>query len=178
MSWEAFRLTSKSPSELLAVMGPAGVDGMVRDALMSCWRSLPEETRSMETWRERVNKLWTRNMRVWTAIKKPTPDAFFNDLAPYESDGHFRQALVMTWMMLPRSGGRDFKSTFKVIRDIFDRNVSSWESDFVTFTGSPKKSQKAAKNAKGAKGSKKVVAAKPSKRSAKKPKKRAAKKKR
>lgn len=159
-------------------MGPAGVDGMVRDALMSCWRSLPEETRSMESWRERVNKLWTRNMRVWTAIKKPTPDAFFNELAPYESDGHFRQALVMTWMMLPRSGGRDFKSTFKVIRDIFDRNVSAWESDFVTFTGSPKKSNKAAKNAKGAKGSKKAVAAKPSKRPVKKPKKRAAKKKR
>ena len=58
MSWEAFRLTSKSPSELMSVMGPAGVDGLVRDALMACWRSLPEETRSMQTWRDRVAQLW------------------------------------------------------------------------------------------------------------------------
>src|SRR5262249_49323987 len=123
MSWEAFRLTSKSPAELMSVMGPAGVDNLVREALMSCWRSLPEEQKSMEAWRERVGKLWTRNMRVWTGIKKPTPEAFFADLAPYDSDGHFRQALVMVWMMLPRAGGREFKATFKVVREIFDRNV-------------------------------------------------------
>lgn len=148
-------------------MGPAGVDGMVRDALMACWRSLPDETRAMETWRERVNKLWTRNMRVWTAIKKPSPEEFFNELAPYESDGHFRQALVMTWMMLPRSGGRDFKSTFKVIREIFDRNAAAWEADFVTFAGAPRKVKKAAKKMKTAakvKRSRKAVRA-PKKRS-------------
>lgn len=158
MSWEAFRLTSKSPSELMTVMGPAGVDGMVRDALMSCWRSLPEETRTMEAWRERVRKLWTRNMKVWTGIKKPSPEAFFAELAPYDSDGHFRQALVMSWMMLPRAGGRQFKDTFKIIRDIFDRNVAIWEGDHVTFSGvsvKKKRSARTAKSAKAAKGKKK-----------------------
>ena len=29
MSWEAFRLTSKSPSELMNVMGPNGIDALV-----------------------------------------------------------------------------------------------------------------------------------------------------
>lgn len=138
MSWEAFRLTSKSPAELLSVMGPAGVDGLVRDALMACWRSLPDDQRTMDAWRERVDKLWARNMRVWTAIRKPTPEAFFADLAPFDSDGHFRQALVMTWMMLPRAGGRQFKDTFKVIKGIFDRNLAAWESDQATFSGTGK----------------------------------------
>ena len=41
MSWEAFRLTSKSPSELMTVMGPNGVDALVREMLMECWKSLP-----------------------------------------------------------------------------------------------------------------------------------------
>ncbi|MDW8262143.1 MAG: hypothetical protein RMJ35_06425, partial [Phycisphaerales bacterium] len=77
-------------------MSPAGVDSLVREALMACWRSLPEDGRTMEAWRDRVQKMWTRNMRVWTSIRKPTPQAFFAELAPYDSDGHFRQALVMT----------------------------------------------------------------------------------
>lgn len=157
MTWEAFRLTSKSPAELLNVMSPAGVDSLVRESLMACWRSLPEDGRTMQAWRDRVGKVWTRNMKVWTAIKKPAPQAFFADLAPYDSDGHFRQALVMTWMMLPRAGGREFKDTFKIIRDVFDRNVAAWEADHATFTASggtkraTKKGTKVTKRAKRAK---------------------------
>lgn len=134
MSWEAFRLTSKSPSELLTVMGPAGVDHLVRDALMACWRSLPEADRTFDNWRQRVEKLWRRNMAVWTRIRKPSPEAFFTDLAPYESDGFFRQALVLTWMMLPRASGRSFKDTFAIIRRVFDRNVAAWQTDHATFS--------------------------------------------
>ncbi len=33
MSWEAFRLTSKSPGELLTTLGPHGVDHLIRQAL-------------------------------------------------------------------------------------------------------------------------------------------------
>lgn len=150
MSWEAFRLSSKSPAELLTVMGPNGVDHLVRDALMACWRSLPEEGRSFAAWRERADQLWQRNMRVWTKIRKPTPEAFFADLATYESDGFFRQALVLTWMMLPRSGGRDFKDTFGIIRRIFDRNVEAWQADHATFTGGKRKPARPPRPAKSA----------------------------
>jgi hypothetical protein len=160
MTWEAFRLTSKSPSELMNVMSPAGVDALVREALMACWRSLPEDGRIMDAWRDRVNKMWARNMKVWTAIKKPAPQAFFVDLAPFDSDGHFRQACVMSWMMLPRAGGREFKDTFKIIREIFDRNVAAWETDHATFTGSPpKKKRPTAKTARAPKRTKKAKVA-------------------
>jgi hypothetical protein len=144
MSWEAFRLTSKSPAELLTVMGPAGVDGLVRDAFMACWRSLPEVDRTMDNWRRRVEQMFQRNMKVWTAIKKPAPAAFFADLAPFDSDGHFRQAMVMTWMMLPRAGGRQFKDTFAVIRAIYQRNLDAWEADHATFTAARKRTAKKA----------------------------------
>ena len=102
MSWEAFRLTSKSPSELMTVMGPGGADGLVREMLMECWKSLPPETRTMEAWRKRAGEVFARNMKTWNAIKKPTPEAFFANLLPFPSDGHFRQALVLCHMMLPR----------------------------------------------------------------------------
>src|SRR5947207_1229714 len=102
MSWEAFRLTSKSPGELMAVMGPNGVDALVREALMECWKSLREDDRTMPAWRKRAAEVFDRNMRHWNAIRKPTPGSFFANLAPFPSDGHFRQALVMCHMMLPR----------------------------------------------------------------------------
>jgi hypothetical protein len=82
-------------------------------------------------------------MRVWTAIRRPTPEAFFADLAPFDSDGFFRQALVMTWMMMPRTGGRDFEDTFAVIRKVFERVVEGWEADFRTFSGASRPSRAA-----------------------------------
>jgi hypothetical protein len=133
MSWEAFRLTSKSPSELMTVMGPNGVDGLVREMLMECWKSLPPETRTMETWRKRAGEVFTRNMKTWNAIKKPTPEAFFVNLLPFPSDGHFRQALVLCHMMLPR-GKRGIKDVAKEIAKIYERNVASWEADYKTMT--------------------------------------------
>ena len=140
MSWEAFRLTSKSPSELYAVMGPAGVDGLVRQALQECWSSLPEDMRTYEAWRDRAAKTFARNRKVWSAIKKPTPAAFFDNLAPYPSDGHLRQAMVMCWMMLPRAGGRHFKDVVKAMDRIFERNMDAWAADNRTFaTKTPKK---------------------------------------
>jgi len=133
MNWEAFRLTSKSPSELMSVMGPNGVDALVREMLMECWKSLPPETRSMEMWRKRAGEVFGRNMRTWNSIKKPTPEAFFANLLPFPSDGHFRQALVLCHMMLPR-GKRALKDVAKEITKIYDRNVASWEDDYRTFT--------------------------------------------
>src|SRR4051812_5271276 len=144
MSWEAFRLTSKSPSELMHVMGPGGVDNLVREMLMACWRSLPEDGRDMPGWRRRAREVFDRNMRVWGAIKKPTPEAFFANLAPYPSDGHLRQALVLAHMMLPR-GKRPIQEVRKFVTDVFDRNVEGWERDFATFNKGlgPKKPAKA-----------------------------------
>src|SRR3954454_841654 len=160
MSWEAFRLTSKSPSELMTVMGPNGVDALLREMLMECWKSLPPETRTMEAWRKRAAEVFGRNMRVWNAIKKPAPEAFFANLLPFPSDGHFRQALVLCHMMLPR-GKRALKDVAKEITQIYERNTASWEDDFKTFTrgvssrspGKPKAVKKKApvKNAKSSK---------------------------
>lgn len=137
MSWEAFRLTSKSPSELHAVMSPSGVDHLVREMLMDCWRRLPEDGKSIENWRQEIARVWGRNLKVWSAIKKPSPEAFFADLLPVESDGHLRQALVLCWMMLPRAGGRKFGDVKKIVQNIYDRNVQAWEDDHRTFTKGP-----------------------------------------
>jgi hypothetical protein len=158
MSWEAFRLTSKSPAELYTVMGPAGVDGLVRQALQECWSSLPEENRTFDGWRKRAADTFARNRKVWSAIKRPTPAAFFDNLAPYPSDGHLRQAMVLCWMMMPRAGGRDFKDVVKVMDAIFQRNLESWAFDNRTFTKGPAKrasKPKAATNKKASRSSRK-----------------------
>ena len=148
MSWEAFRLTSKSPSELYAVMSPSGVDHLVREMLMDCWRRLPEEEKTIEAWRREIERVWSRNMKVWSSIKKPSPEAFFQDLAPFDADGHLRQALVLCWMMLPRAGGREFGDVKKIVTKVYERDVEAWESDNRTFTatGAARKRAAPAKN--------------------------------
>src|SRR5215470_10922604 len=103
MSWEAFRLTSKSPTEVLHILGPHGVDDLIRKAMDACWREYPESTRSYENVKRRMLEVYNRNMRHWSSIKKPQPAAFFDRLLPYTADGHMRQALVLTWMMMPRA---------------------------------------------------------------------------
>lgn len=126
--WEAFRLTSKAPSELYDVLGPGGVDGLVRHALVDCWNALPAGERSLAVWRKRTEAIWDRNMAVWRRIKKPSPAAFFEDMHPDPADGHLRQALVMTWMMLPR-GKRDMTTVRAVIQHIFQRQLAAWAED-------------------------------------------------
>jgi hypothetical protein len=148
MSWEAFRLTSKAPSEVYAVLGPHGCDDLIRQAWAACWREYPEETRSFQAVRQRFFEVFTRNLNIWKRIKKPTPEAFFADLKPHDlAEGYIRQALVLSWMMLPRSGGRDFKETFKVIQRIYERNIAAWEEDNRIFTTGAKK-KKSVKKAK------------------------------
>jgi hypothetical protein len=158
MSWEAFRLTSKSPSELYGVMSPSGVDHLVREMLMDCWRRLPDEEKTIEAWRREIDRVWQRNMRVWGAIKKPAPEAFFRDLAPFDADGHLRQALVLTWMMLPRAGGREFGDVKKIVSRVFDRNVEAWEADNRTFNpAAPTKKRRAKEQKKKVKSTKKAA---------------------
>ena len=144
MSWEAFRLTSKSPTEVLQVLGPHGVDDLIRKAMDAVWREYPEETRSYEAVKKRMLEVYDRNMRHWSSIKKPSPEAFFENLLPYTADGHMRQALVLTWMMMPRAGGRDFKDVRKIVAAIFQRNLAAWDEDHRTFTASPKRKSQTA----------------------------------
>jgi hypothetical protein len=151
MSWEAFRLTSKSPSELYDVLGPEGPDNLMRQFLTACWNALPAGERSFNAWRRLVDEVYARNMRVWSRIKKPNPAAFFEDLRPDPADGHLRQAFVLTWMMLPRAGGRDIKDARRVIESLYERNVAAWESDNATFTKGPRKPAKKASAAKAKK---------------------------
>ena len=142
MTWEAFRLTSKSPAEVYHVLGPHGVDDLIRKMMDVCWREYPEESRTFDNVRRRVLEVYNRNMRVWGAIRKPTPQSFFENLLPYAADGHMRQALVLTWMMMPRAGGRDFKDVKKIVEQIFQRNLAAWEEDNRTFTATPPKAKK------------------------------------
>jgi hypothetical protein len=139
MSWEAFRLTSKSPSEVLHVLGPHGVDDLIIKMRDAVWREYPEDRRTFENVKKRVAEVFSRNMKVWSAIKKPAPAAFFENLLPYAADGHMRQALVLAWMMMPRAGGRDFKDVKKIVTDIYERNIAAWEQDHRTFTAPVKK---------------------------------------
>lgn len=133
MSWEAFRLTSRPPSELTDVMGPNGVDGLIRECLMSCWRDLPAEKRDYDNWKKRAQEVFSRNMRVWSSIRKPSPEAFFANLLPYPADGHLRQAMVLCHMMLPR-GKRQVNDVQKLVSKIYERNLLAWAEDHRVFT--------------------------------------------
>jgi hypothetical protein len=134
MSWEAFRLTSKSPAELMHTLGPHGVDHLIRQALDTLWREYPDDKRTFENVLKRSRELFDRNMKVWSAIKKPTPAEFFENLLPYPADGFLRQAMVLCWMMIPRTGGRDLKTVRKIITEIFERNIDGWKTDHKRFT--------------------------------------------
>lgn len=135
MSWEALRLTSRSPSEVYGTLGPHGVEEMLHDARGAVWREYPAETRSYDAVKRRLIEVLERNLKAWNAMKKPTPEAFFANLLPFAADGHVRQALVLTWMMMPRTGGRDVKDAGKIVRGIFERMLTGWDQDEATFTG-------------------------------------------
>lgn len=145
MSWEAYRWTAKAPSELYHTFGPHGVDRLVREMLDACWRESPEEGRSLAGVRTAAQQVFERNMAVWARIKKPSPNAFFEDLLPHAADQYLRQAMVLCWMMMPRSGGRDVKDVRRIIREIYERNVAAWEQDEATFTGKKARPQRAGK---------------------------------
>jgi hypothetical protein len=170
-TWEAFRLTSKSPSEVLHVLGPHGVDDLVRKAMDATWREYPEERRSYDAVKRRVREVFERNLRHWSSIKKPTPTAFFDNLLPYTADGYVRQAMVLTWMMMPRAGGRDFKDTRKIIARVFERNLEAWDEDNRAFSGTPAKKPAAKKSKPASTRAKKPAPKKPTakKAAAKKP---------
>jgi hypothetical protein len=154
MSWEAFRWTAKSPSELYHVLGPHGVDDLLRQAVAACWRAVPEEGRTFASAQALARQVFGRNIRVWKQIKKPTPEAFFKDMFPTDADGFVRQAMVLCWMMMPRTGGRKLSDVTKIVTAVFDRNLAAWDSDNATFTG--KTSKKSARKAPSAKSKKKV----------------------
>src|SRR5688572_21092497 len=139
MSWEAYRWTAKSPSELFHVLGPHGVDHLVRQALDACWRELPDDRRTLADVTAAAREVFDRNLRVWRRVKKPEPAAFFEDLLPKPADQFLRQAMVTTWMMMPRTGGRQLGDVVRIITAIFERNMSAWDEDNATFTGKPKK---------------------------------------
>jgi hypothetical protein len=150
MSWEAFRLTSRSALELMDVMGPNGVDGLIRECLMSCWRDLPAERRDFANWKKRSDEVFARNMKVWASIKKPSPEAFFANLLPYPADGHLRQAMVLCHMMLPR-GKRPLLDVRKLITKLYERNVDAWTTDYRTFSHGLVERKKAKSSVKAAK---------------------------
>jgi hypothetical protein len=135
MSWEANRWTAKTPSELYHTLGPHGVDELIRNALADVWRELPDENRNLDGAIRAAREVADRNTGVWKRIKQPTPAAFFEDLRPTRPDGHFRQAMVLCWMMMPRTGGRKVSDALKIVSQIFERNLAAWAEDNQTFTG-------------------------------------------
>jgi hypothetical protein len=169
LTWEAFRLTSKSPAEVLHVLGPHGVDDLIRKAMDAVWREYPEQDRTYDLVKKRILETYDRNMRHWTSIKKPSPQAFFENLLPYTADGHIRQALVLTWMMLPRAGGRDFKQVRSIVEQIFQRNLAAWDEDRRTFTHQTAKKRAAPSSKKASSTKPRPAASKPAKSKPKKP---------
>ena len=145
MSWEAFRWTAKSPAELYHKLGPHGVDDLLRQAVAACWRAVPEEGRTFAAAQQLAREVFDRNIRVWKQIKKPSPEAFFRDMFPGDADGFVRQAMVVCWMMMPRTGGREVSDALKIVGHIFERNMEAWEEDNHTFTKGAKFSTKAKK---------------------------------
>jgi hypothetical protein len=132
-SWEAFRLTSKTPAELLHTLGPHGVDELIRQMLAACWRDAPAEGRTYKTVQALARQVFERNLRVWNAIKKPSPGAFFESLLPNPADGLLRQALVLCRMMMPR-GKNSLPDVGRVVSHIFERNLAAWDEDYDIFT--------------------------------------------
>ena len=163
MSWEAYRWTAKTPSELYHTLGPHGVDELIRNALADVWRELPDEQRSVDGAIRAAREVAGRNIGVWKKIKQPTPAAFFEDLRPAAADGHFRQAMVLCWMMMPRSGGRKVSDALKIVSQIFERNLANWQEDNATFTGIKAKAKSTKKKA-PPKATKKAAARKPARR--------------
>jgi hypothetical protein len=163
-SWEAFRLTSKSPAELLHTLGPHGVDDLIRQMLATCWRDAPAEGRTYKSVQATARQVMDRNLRVWKSIKKPTPAAFFENLLPHPGDGLARQALVLCRMMMPR-GKNSLPDVAKVVTHIFERNLAAWDADYDIFI-------------KGLKTGARKTAPAPKKLPAKKPKKKPAAKRR
>lgn len=139
MSWEAHRWTAKTPAELYHTLGPHGVDELVRQMIAACWRSLPDDARDIGSGVARAREVYGRNIAVWKRIKKPGPESFFAELGHTEADHFCRQAMVMTWMMMPRAGGREVTDALKIFGEIFERNVTAWEEDAATFTGKSRK---------------------------------------
>lgn len=139
MSWEAYRWTAKSPSELFRILGPHGVDHLVREALNYVWRELPDEQRTLADGLAAAREVLDRNVRVWNRIKRPDPAAFFQDLIPKPADQSLRQAMVTCWMMMPRTGGRKVSDVSRIVAGIFERNLAAWEADNATLTGQKKK---------------------------------------
>lgn len=142
MSWEALRLSSKTPAEVYETLGPHALEELLRDARNAVWRELPEAERTFTNARKHLMAAFDRNIAVWKKIKKPAPEAFFANLLPNAADGHIRQALVLTWMMMPRAGGRDFKDVAKIVSAVFERMIENWDQDNVTFTKGPRKRKK------------------------------------
>ena len=144
MNWEAYRWTAKSPSELYRTLGPHGVDHLVRQMLDACWRKTPEETRTIESVKKLSQEVVVRNLAVWSKIKQPSPQAFFENLPPTDADQFFRQAMVVCWMMMPRTGGRKVADVRAIVSAIYQRNIDAWNDDDATFTGKRPKPKKPA----------------------------------
>jgi len=145
MSWEAYRWTAKTPSELFHTLGPHGVDHLVRQYLDAVWRELPDEQRNLAGARRAAQEVFDRNMKVWAGIKKPSPAAFFENLLPKPADQFLRQAMLVCWMMMPRVGGRDLGGVRKIVTRVYQRNLEAWNEDNATFTGMKKTRSKAKK---------------------------------
>ena len=101
MSWEAHRLTSKSPAEVYTVLGPHGCDDLLRQAWAACWREHPEETRTFKAVRQRFFETFTRNLNIWRRIKKPTPQDVAAALLYFVTSGTY-----VTGQILRLDGGR------------------------------------------------------------------------
>jgi hypothetical protein len=140
-SWQAFRLTSKPPAELLATLGPHAVDELIRQMLAVCWRDTLLEQRTLTKVQQSAREIFDHHVKFWGRMKKPSPGIFFANLPPTAADGFARQAMVLCWMMLPR-GKRSPMDVVRVVSHIFDRNLAAWDEDLAILTKEKKRAAK------------------------------------
>ena len=65
--------------------------------------------------------------------------------------------MVLTWMMMPRAGGRDFKDTRQIIARVFERNLAAWDEDNRVFSDTKKAKKPPAAKKKPTKPAKKAA---------------------
>ena len=141
MSWEAFRWTAKSPSELYHVLGPHGVDDLIRQTSPPSGASCPPRARTFDGGRTGRPEVSTATSRSGGGSSSPprrrssTTSAPPRRRLPPPGDG----PQLDDDAPRRRPGLQD---ALRIVSQIFERNLANWHDDNATFTGEKPKAGK------------------------------------
>ena len=81
------------------------MEKLLADARDAVWREYPAEGRTLAAARKQLQFVFDRNMKIWSAIKKPSPAAFFENLHPSVADRR-QPAMGQQWRRMEWAGDR------------------------------------------------------------------------